>query len=185
MTTPVSWQGIENQSIETLSLTTSGVGTLAKSTIQGTIDSQLFTINYAITTNTAGETTRVQISTRFKDREEHLKLESNGNGSWILNGEPAPQLNGCIDVDLPVTPYTNTLPIKRLHLPVGEEAIIKVVYLDVLAGNTEPVAQKYRRISEFGYHYENIPNDFEADIEVDGLELVTFYPQLFTRCNAG
>ena len=41
--------------------------------------------------------------------------------------------------------------------------------------------QVYKRISEEKYHYENIPNDFEADITVDENGLVVDYPSLFTR----
>jgi hypothetical protein len=41
--------------------------------------------------------------------------------------------------------------------------------------------QKYTRLSKDTYHYENIPNDFEAEIKVDENGFVIDYPQLFNR----
>lgn len=59
--------------------------------------------------------------------------------------------------------------------------MIRVIYLDLLEGQVQPVRQQYTRLSETQYHYQNVPNDFEAVITVDALGLVVDYPQLFTR----
>ena len=101
--------------------------------------------------------------------------------TWLYNGQVLPLLNGCIDVDLPLTPFTNTLPINRLRLPIGQEQLIKVIYLDLLNNSIKPVMQKYTRLSKFEYKYENVPNDFEAIIRVDESGFVIDYPGLFER----
>ena len=74
-----------------------------------------------------------------------------------------------------------SLAIKRLKLRNGDEREITVIYLDLLAGHIVPVSQKYIRLSDSKYHYKNVPNDFEAEIEVDEFGLVANYPGLFVR----
>jgi hypothetical protein len=51
----------------------------------------------------------------------------------------------------------------------------------MLNNKISPVKQKYVRLSPSVYHYENIPNDFETDIQVDESNFVVDYPQLFVR----
>ena len=58
------------------------------------------------------------------------------------------------------------------------------IYCDILAEQITPVWQKYTRLSDTAYHYENVPNDFEATIEVDEFGLVVDYPELFVRTAA-
>ena len=49
-----------------------------------------------------------------------LELASDGAGHWRDGaGTELPHLDGAIDVDLPLTPFTNTLPIRRLALGAG------------------------------------------------------------------
>ena len=43
--------------------------------------------------------------------------------------ERPPEYSDCVDVDLSFTPATNTLPIRRLGLDIGEEAEIHVAWL--------------------------------------------------------
>ena len=59
-----------------------------------------------------------------------------------------------------------------------------MIYLDVLEQTVQPVRQKYTRLADSRYHYENGPNDFEATIIVDEHGLVVDYPQLFVRTAA-
>src|SRR5215210_4657720 len=58
-----------------------------------------------------------------------LELLSDGGGHWKRRGgEPVPELDGCIDVDISATPFTNTLPIRRLGLEPGESEDLTVAY---------------------------------------------------------
>jgi hypothetical protein len=50
--------------------------------------------------------------------QRKLELISDGRGKWTdASGNPLPALDGAIDMDLSVSPFTNTLPIRRLRLP--------------------------------------------------------------------
>ncbi|HMF72577.1 MAG TPA: putative glycolipid-binding domain-containing protein, partial [Flavitalea sp.] len=74
-----------------------------------------------------------------------------------------------------------TLPVNRLKLHTNDERQIQVIYVDVLKRKIKQIRQKYTRLSNTVYLYENVPNDFEAKIEVDELGLVVDYPGLFVR----
>lgn len=112
-----------------------------------------------------------------------LHLESDRRCNWQATGNVLENIKGCIDVDISVTPFTNTLPINRLELKVGEKSDIQVVYINVIEDEVTTMKQRYYRVSKRVYHYENMPNDFEADIEIDELGFVVAYQPLFYRKN--
>lgn len=156
-------------------------GAEINSTIVGHYGGKLYLVNCQIKTNADWQTVSVSIDSRINEQSQYWQLETDGMGKWLLNGKDWRLVEGCIDVDLPLTPFTNTLPIRRLKLAVGEASLIDVVYLDLLAGEFLPVQQQYTRLTDKEYHYENVPNDFEANITVDEQGFVIDYPELFVR----
>ncbi len=49
--------------------------------------------------------------------DARLSLRSDGAGRWSDDrGRPLPELDGCIDVDISVSPFTNTLPVDAAGL---------------------------------------------------------------------
>jgi uncharacterized protein len=181
MQTNILWKGREYESLENCLVTISNEGSDIRSTIVGHYESTIYQVNYLIKTNALWETISVEIQARHSGQTQTIKFESDGKGRWKDNGKSLPQFDGCIEIDIPLTPFTNTLPINRLKLDVNQTELIRVIYMDLLAGEIKPVHQKYTRVSPFAYHYENVPNDFEANILVDELGLVVDYPTLFER----
>jgi uncharacterized protein len=112
-----------------------------------------------------------------------LVLHGDGRGRWTDGvGAPLPALTGAIDVDLPITPFTNTLPIRRLGLAAGATAEIAAVYVWTPALTVTIDHQRYTCVEPLRrYHYEAVDGSFAADIEVDARGLVTTYPGLFRR----
>ena len=92
------------------------------------------------------------------------------------------KLTGAIDIDLSITLFTNTLPIRRLKLRAGQFAEIVTVYIYMPTLTLTTVPQRYTCL-ELGkrYWYESLDSDFTRDIEVDGRGLVVTYPGLFHR----
>jgi hypothetical protein len=78
--------------------------------------------------------------------ERDLTLVADRSGSWTREGEPAPELDGCTDVDIVSTPFTNTLPIRRLGLAVGESADIRAAWVDVPSLELAVSTQRYTRL---------------------------------------
>jgi hypothetical protein len=181
MQTSLLWTGREYYSLEHCMLTSSDTGAEVDSVIVGLYQGQMYRVEYRIRTNPDWETVRVEINWRTGSSRSNLQLESDGKGNWTRSSQPSGVFKGCLDVDIPLTPFTNTLPINRLQLKPGDSRQIVVIYLDLLEGQIQPVRQQYTRLSDTQYHYQNVPNDFEAVITVDELGLVVDYPQLFTR----
>lgn len=177
----ILWTGLEYYSLENCLVDFSNTGTRIRSAIVGKYNEKLYYVQYEIRTDGHWQTIFVELKARHSNQELHVLLESDGNGNWTRNGDLSAEFSGCRDVDLPVTPFTNTLPVNRLKLGIGQQQQIDVIYLDILESQVKSVSQQYTRVAEKIYHYENVPNDFEADIEVDEFGLVVDYPVLFKR----
>lgn len=111
-----------------------------------------------------------------------LVLTSDGGGVWRDgDGAALPMLDGCIDVDISATPFTNTLPIRRLgpRLDARTELFMAWINVSTLAVHRAP--QAYTRKADGRYHFEALDIGFEALLEVDGDGMVRDYPGLFRR----
>jgi uncharacterized protein len=181
MQTNILWTGKAYYSLENCLVSTGATASIITSTIIGLYDGAIYKVDYRIKTNANWETIFLEINSRHNNRLQTIRFEGDGKGNWTNNGQKDEQFNGCVDVDIAVTPFTNTLPIRRLNLVPNQSQEIKVVYCDLLAQEVKPVRQQYTCLSPTQYHYQNIPNDFEAVIEVDKAGLVVDYPTLFVR----
>jgi hypothetical protein len=93
-----------------------------------------------------------------------------------------PQLAGAIDIDISITPFTNTLPIRRLRLETGQAEDILAVYLQLPGLSVTTDRQRYTCLElNRRYRYESLDSDFTREIEVDAHGLVVTYPGLFRR----
>ena len=84
----------------------------------------------------------------------------------MSGGNKNDRLKDCIDVDISITPFTNTLPINRLKLSQMQSKNKSSLY-KYLKVEIKPVEQSYQCLSATKYLYKNVPNDFEAEITVD------------------
>jgi uncharacterized protein len=184
MQTNILWTGREYYSLENCLVNHQENSAEISSTIIGSYEGRLYKVEYHIRTNAWWQTVLLELTSQVNNHTQMIKLEGDGKGNWTYNGKEAEQFKGCIDVDIAVTPFTNTLPIRRLQLQQGQSQQIQVIYCDLLNQVIKPVSQKYTRLSNNEYHYENIPNDFEATIKVDEYGLVVDYPGLFVRTAA-
>ena len=175
------WSGQFYRSLENCLISIIDSGTEVNSVIVGMYEDKIFRAEYFIKANTNWEVVFCEIKNQFVNETTHFSLQSDGKGNWMMNGEYAQQFSGCIDVDISLTPFTNTLPINRLKLTQKEGHLIKVVYIDILEQQIKSLQQHYARLSETEYKYENVPNDFEAVITIDEVGLVVNYPGLFQR----
>ena len=115
-----------------------------------------------------------------------LELARDPDGGWQVDGEAAPELEGCDEVDIQATPFTNSLPIRRLGLGKDERAELRVAYVPLPGLAPHPMAQRYTCLEPLGaaggrYLYESLESGFQAELPVDADGLVTDYPELFRR----
>ncbi len=109
-------------------------------------------------------------------------LTADGEGNWFDgSGRVLPALQSAVDIDLSATPFTNTLPIRRCGMQIGDSVDITTAYVAYPALTFVADPQRYTRLAERRYRYQSRDSDFTRDIEVDGDGLVIDYPGLFRR----
>ncbi|MBM3601693.1 MAG: hypothetical protein FJX35_26165 [Alphaproteobacteria bacterium] len=139
-----------------------------------------FTAHFVVTCDARWRTREVEVELFGEGRR--IDLASDGDGNWRDGaGVKLPALAGAIDVDITITPYTNTLPIRRLGLGPGQSAELKVCYIEPPALTVRISPQRYTCLTPTRYRYESLDTGFMRDIEIDGDGLVTIYPDLFRR----
>ncbi len=154
---------------------------VAESVVLGSSDGRNFAIRYRIRCDRAWQVRTAEISLVGGNRK--LELMGDGAGNWTDgSGKQLRRLKGAIDIDLSASPFTNTLPIRRLKLRTGQSAEILALYIRVpqLTLTTDP--QRYTRL-ETGrrFRYESLDSDFTRVVTIDRDALVTSYPGLFRR----
>ncbi len=112
-----------------------------------------------------------------------MRLATDGQGHWTDDrGAALPALEGCIDIDIWPTPFTNSFPIRRVPLAAGERREFRMAWVDGTALTVRSQAQAYTRLDERHYRFESLDRSgFTADLAVDGDGLVVDYPGLFKR----
>lgn len=140
-------------------------GTPCRLDYQVVCDAAWHTLSGRVTGWVAGEVVGIQVSADA--------------GGWRVDGRACPAVAGCVDIDLGFSPSTNTLPIRRLGLAVGQAAPVRAAWLRFPGLALEPLDQVYRRDAADRYHYESAGGSFAADLEVSGAGLVTRYPGLW------
>jgi hypothetical protein len=119
------------------------------------------------------------------DSEAAIALTADGRGGWIDGaGARVAAFDGCLDIDLAATPFTNTLAIHRLGLAVGETRDVIVAYLAAPDPLPRAVAQRYSRPAEDRWRYEAIFRGFTAELRLDADGLIADYEHMFRRRGA-
>ncbi|MFZ4811231.1 MAG: putative glycolipid-binding domain-containing protein [Ilumatobacteraceae bacterium] len=118
----------------------------------------------------------------FRDLDEpDLWLATDSHGRWgEMNGAHRTDLDGCTDLMLPITPFTATLPIRRLPLLVGHTAEISVVTVDVETLELKPHAQRYTRLDTHRWSVGDADGRVDT-FDVDEHGLVLDLPDRFRR----
>ena len=153
--------------------------------VQGHVTSEdidkLFHLSYTLDLDTTWNVQSVHIDVLSKEPVS-LSLTKDRNNNWYdERGVLLRDLSGCNDVDISYTPFTNTLPINRLHLPVGATKEETVVYVDIPTAKCTAVPQRYTNLGEGFYLYENLVTGFKSKIEIDEKGYVVDYPGIWGR----
>jgi len=151
-------------------------GWLLKGTVVGVLkDQRPLLASYEIQCDENWLTHRVQVDRTLGNDVKTLSLSVEKRGVWRSTGQELREIQGCDDVDLAVTPATNTLAIRRLSLQVrGSESVI-AAWVKFPELTVQPLSQRYTRVAQNTYRYES-NTGFSAEIVVDDLGLVTTYP---------
>ena len=133
----------------------------------------------------AWTTRSARISARSTGGLRSALLEADGRGQWLVDGRAAPELDGCLDVDLESSAMTNALPVHRMRLPVGGRAAAPAAYVRALDLAVERLEQTYVRMADEDsrrrYDYSAPAFAFECRLVYDDSGLILDYPGIAVR----
>lgn len=175
-----TWKGIFYDSVEHLQVSEAEGIHNVHSVINGSSEGKMYNVKYRSEISEDWMVINFQIAFTVNGKAQEITGVRNV-GEWNINGEPDPRFSGFRFIDISLSPFTNTLPINSLGMVVGQAQEISVIYIDILDGEITPVRQRYCKLSEKTFGYENVSDDFRTEIKVDDDGFVTFYPGLFER----
>ncbi len=175
------WRWLQNPGLERFDFSCIGDEWLFRGTILTLAGNVATEAKYEIACDRSFRTKRASISILDSSGERSLKIEAR-NGRWLENGRENPAVNGAIDIDLGWSPSTNTLPIKRLKLEIGQssgEFVAAWVRFPELT--LQPLPQEYLRLADHQYRYSSRSGAFIANLLVDDNDLVLDYEAFWSR----
>jgi hypothetical protein len=144
-------------------------------------DGRAWAVRYDIRLDERWRTRSAHVAGDTPDGPRETWLEADGEGTWTVDGAPAPQLDGLLDVDLESSACTNTLPVHRLALGHGQQAGAPAAYVRALDLSVGRLEQTYRRLDDRRYDYASPAFDFTAILDYDAAGLILDYPGIAVR----
>jgi uncharacterized protein len=177
------WRRImDNNSLEYAAAQPSAAGLELAGTIVAIHNEAPLEVHYRIGCDADWRTRTVSIEQRLGLQASSLSLAVDTAGAWSeQRGGPIDTLTGCLDVDLELTPITNTLPVNRLNLAIGQVEEIAVAWIRFPSLEIVHARQSYERLSESTYRYRSLGSGFTADIDVDEIGLTVRYEGIWER----
>jgi hypothetical protein len=169
------WRRIDQPGLELARIEVATHGVAVASTL---IDAgeRPFSLRYLWTLDADWRTRTLRIEqTREDDR--WLTVERTGASSWLVDGRPAPHLDGCMELDLSATPFCNTLAVRLL----GRDGELDAAYISADNLTVTPSRQQYEKINNHTWRYTDhgVADGFTAALEFDDDGLVRRYEGLF------
>lgn len=143
-------------------------------------DGVAYAVAYELVVDERWRTREARVACDTVEGQRSVLLRSDGAGAWTVDGRPAPHLDGLVDVDLEASVCTNTLPVHRLALAVGEVAATPAVYVRARDLDVRRLDQRYERVDGRTFRYA-AEGGFAATLTYDDAGLVTDYPGLAVR----
>lgn len=180
----VMWWAWEGPGLEHLRLAVRDSGVVADGVVLGVVDGRPFRLAYEVRCDAHWRVRAARVGS--PGEPPSVELLSDGEGHWATSdGRAVKYLDGCEYVDIAETPFTNTLPVRRLGLAPGESAGICVAYFEGAVLQPWPEPQRYACLEKGDvgglYRFESLDGGFTAGLAVDADGLVVDYPGLFRR----
>ena len=178
----VLWRRVDQPALEHFRLWQRADGVRLEGTVVGMHARVPTTVEYEVVCAADWTTTRAVIAVVWGGVRNRIELVADAERRWWVDGEEIPGIAGCADVDIGVTPSTNTLPIRRLALAAGESRDVTAAWVRVgpdLA--VQPLAQRYTRLVGGRYRYESAGGAFATVLSVDEAGVVVRYPPAWER----
>ena len=163
----------------------SGSGFELTGTIVAVHEREPLEVKYRLECGPDWSTRAISIEQRRGFQRSTLSLAVDDAGAWSDSRTGRlDSLTGCLEVDLELTPITNTLPINRLKLAIGQREEIAVAWIRFPSLEIIHARQSYERLSDRTYRYRSLGSGFTADIDVDEIGLTIRYEGIWERVAA-
>jgi uncharacterized protein len=177
----VLWTRRDQISLEYFQLRQGAEGITLSGTVVTSHDGKALRAEYMVHCDRSWVTRSVRINLTRDAASTELNLITDDQRRWWNDGKELAEVAGCVDVDISLSPSTNTLPIRRLSLARGDSSDVVAAWMRFPELTVEPLPQRYVRTGDRLYRYSSAGGAFTADIEVDELGLVVSYPPLWER----
>ena len=143
--TTVIWKGLFYKTVEYCNISFQMNTIFIDGTIVGMANRQPININYQILLDRDFGITSLTL--KETDCKPFLIQMTRKNKKWFdEKGIHLEQFDKCDDIDISLTPMTNTIPINRLHLIPGQSQSLFVIYIDPLKNDLEVAQQSYTNL---------------------------------------
>jgi hypothetical protein len=179
------WRWLQGTGLERFEFLRSGDEWTFRGTILTLAHDAAAEARYEIKCDRLFRTMAASISVSDSAGERKLQIAAE-NGRWFENGAENQTVKGALDIDLGWSPSTNTLPIRRLGLEIGQtsgEFIAAWVRFPELI--LQPLQQEYLRLSDREYRYSSRGGAFVANVLVDNDGVALNYEGFWQRIEAG
>ena len=142
-----------------------------------------FRLTYRLSWDEAWRLREAELAVATEHATRSLVLQADGQGNWRYgDGRALDELEGCVDIDIWPTPFTNSFPIRRKPMAVGERQQFRMAWIFAPDLTVLPQLQAYTRLADQLYLFENLDGSgFSAELAVDEEGIVLDYPDLFRR----
>ena len=165
------WKG--KQSLEVFTLQQHEYGFIGGGLIHGSN----FNIRYRVHMDLNWRILQVTIE-EVDRRWLSLKISRGEDDLWYNRfGIELTALAGCQELDISVTPFTNSIAIRKVTN--GMQRRFKVIYIRVPEFDFDVVEQVYTPLGLGRFKYENLTSKFSAELLVDEFGLIADYPGQF------
>ena len=182
----VMWAAWDGRGLEHLRLTETEAGVRADSLMLHIgEDDRAFRARFVVECDKAWLVTRARVEV-LEEPSRVLDLGADGRGHWTSVGTLTPALAGCLDVDIYPSPFTNTLPMRRLTGAVaGEPIAIDVAWIALPALTVRVDRQEYtllaREAEGARWRFRAPETGFTVELATDRHGLVRDYPGIARR----
>jgi hypothetical protein len=151
----------------------------------GVEDGEAWGVQYRVALDASWTTRSARVVARSISGAGEVVLEADRVGVWTVDGKHATELQGCLDVDLEGSAFTNAFPVHRLGLEPGRRADAPAAYVRAPSLRVERLEQSYVRLEDDGerqrYSYASPRFDYEDELTYDEHGLVLDYPGIAMR----